>query len=128
MIDSALLQEKNLWKYLKNTESNLYLTIEENAWLSEHGTIRVGYQDGYLAFCAKDKDSGDLMFEVSGTPVDVEHGKMMLYVTPAYSSIPVGDYITDIQITTADGHVNTIFPPNVNQVGTFRITQQVTEG
>ena len=46
-------------KYLKNSESNLYLTIEENAWLTEHGTIRVGYQDGYLAFCAKD-DSGEL--------------------------------------------------------------------
>jgi len=81
-----------------------------------------------LLMQVKDKDSGDLMFEVSGTPVDVEQGKMMLYVTPAYSSIPVGDYITDIQVTTADGHVNTIFPPNVNQVGTFRITQQVTEG
>lgn len=47
-------------KYLKNTETNLYLTLEENAWLADHGTLRVGYQDGYLAFCAKDPATGDL--------------------------------------------------------------------
>lgn len=76
----------------------------------------------------KQKDSGDLMFEVSGTAVDVEHGKMMLYISPTDSAIPVGDYVTDIQVTTADGHVNTVFPANVNQVATFRVTPQVTEG
>lgn len=47
-------------QYLQSTETNRYLTIDENAWLSEHGTIRVGYQDNYLAFCAKDPNTGDL--------------------------------------------------------------------
>ena len=28
----------------------------EKAWLENHGAIRVGYQDNYMAFCARDKD------------------------------------------------------------------------
>ena len=43
-------------KYLQNAGTNRYLTVEENAWLENHGTIRVGVQDNYLAFCAADKD------------------------------------------------------------------------
>ena len=76
----------------------------------------------------RDKESNNVMFEVSGTAVDAEHGKMALLIEPNNTNIPVGDYVTDIQVTTADGSVNTIFPANVNQVATFRITPQVTEG
>ena len=76
----------------------------------------------------RDKESNNVMFEVEGTAVDVEHGKMALLITPSNTAISVGDYVTDIQVTTADGSVNTIFPANVNQVATFRITPQVTEG
>ena len=47
-------------KYLRNDEANLYLSTEEQDWLSAHGTIRVGYQDNYLAFCARDPDTGEL--------------------------------------------------------------------
>ena len=43
-------------KYLQNAGTNRFLTVEENAWLENHGTIRVGVQDNYLAFCAADKD------------------------------------------------------------------------
>ena len=68
------------------------------------------------------------VFTLSGTAVDVLNGKMALLLTPTQTNIAVGDYVTDIQLTTSDGSVNTIFPANVNQVGTFRITKQVTQG
>ena len=47
-------------KYLRNTEMNLFLNAEEKEWLDGHGTIRVGYQDNYLAFCASDPVTGEL--------------------------------------------------------------------
>ena len=68
-LDAALnrIQDENKYydqqlhdKYLKSTETNRYLTTSEKDWLSQHGTITVGYQDNYLAFCAKDQDTGEL--------------------------------------------------------------------
>ena len=47
-------------KYLKSTETSKYLSEHEKEWLSQHGTIKVGYQDNYLAFCAKDPANGEL--------------------------------------------------------------------
>lgn len=73
-------------------------------------------------------ENNNLMFTLTGTDVDVKNGKIALLFTPTQTSIPVGDYVTDIQITTSDGSVNTIFPADVNQIGTFRITEQVTTG
>ena len=47
-------------KYIKRVGANAFITTQEAEWLSEHGTIRVGYQDNYLAFCASDKATGEL--------------------------------------------------------------------
>ena len=47
-------------KYIRRVGANAFLTAEEVAWLAEHGTIRMGYQDNYLAFCAQDKNTGEL--------------------------------------------------------------------
>ena len=47
-------------KYLRTSSANLFLTADEKAWLAGHGSIRVGYQDNYLAFCAQDKKTGEL--------------------------------------------------------------------
>jgi len=71
-------------------------------------------------------NSDNLMFSIAGTPVDAKDGKMAILLTPVQTGIPVGDYNTDIQVTLADGSVNTIFPANVNQIGVFRVTEQVT--
>ena len=61
------IQDENIYynqelheKYLNNSETSLYLSTKEKDWLSEHGTIRVGYQDNYLAFCARDPETGEL--------------------------------------------------------------------
>ena len=47
-------------KYLKTSSANNYLNANEKTWLAGHGPIRVGYQDNYLAFCAKDPETGEL--------------------------------------------------------------------
>ena len=47
-------------KYLTTSGVNYFLTAEEKTWLSDHGTIKVAYQDNYLAFCAKDPETGEL--------------------------------------------------------------------
>ena len=47
-------------KYFKRSGANAFLTSDELDWLSGHGTIRVGYQDHYLAFCARDEETGEL--------------------------------------------------------------------
>ena len=36
------------------------MTADESRWLEKHGPIKVGYQDNYMAFCARDKETGEL--------------------------------------------------------------------
>ena len=52
--------EELYFKYFSASGINLYLNNSELDWLSEHGTIRVGYQVNYLAFCARDPKTGEL--------------------------------------------------------------------
>ena len=68
-LDAALnrIQDENKFyseelaaKYLRDSGTNRYLTVEESEWLNSHGPIRVGYQDNYLAFCATDPTTGEL--------------------------------------------------------------------
>ncbi len=68
-LDSALnkIQDEDKYydqmlydKYLKNPENRRYFNTSEKEWLEKHGKIRIGYQDNYLAFCAKDTASGEL--------------------------------------------------------------------
>ncbi len=73
-------------------------------------------------------NNNSLLFEVEGTPVDVEHGKVALLLTPEQTNIELGDYKCDIELIREDGEVHTIFPQNINQIGTLKITEQVTQG
>ena len=47
-------------EHVQRFGSNAFLTGDEKEWLASHGAIRVGYQDNYLAFCAKDEKTGEL--------------------------------------------------------------------
>lgn len=71
-------------------------------------------------------DDNQLMFELLGTSIDLQVGRIALILTPEMTNIAVGEYKTDIQLSTPDGMVNTIFPADVNKVGIFRVTEQVT--
>lgn len=71
-------------------------------------------------------DAGDVLLSKLAAEVNIVIGKFALVLTPSDTSIAVGDYNTDIQIQMSDGSVHTIFPADVNRVGVFRITEQVT--
>lgn len=71
-------------------------------------------------------EAGDVLLDKLATEVDLANGKVALILTPSDTSFEVGDYNTDIQIEMPDGSINTIFPADVNRVGIFRITEQVT--
>ena len=58
--ENSSFNQKLYDKYLKNTQTKRFLNDTEKKWLAKHGKIRVGYQDNYLAFCARDKASGEL--------------------------------------------------------------------
>ena len=47
-------------RYIRTAGANAFLSPDELDWLSENGPIRLGYQDNYLAFCAADKETGEL--------------------------------------------------------------------
>lgn len=68
-LDAAMnrIQDENKYynlqlheKYLSSTATNQYLSEIEKKWVLDHGVIRVGYQDNYLAFCASDEATGAL--------------------------------------------------------------------
>lgn len=60
-------------RYIKTTGTNAFLSTDELDWLSSHGTIRVGYQDNYLAFCAADKNGGRLTGALKDYLSNAEH-------------------------------------------------------
>ncbi len=69
-LDSAMLriQAENSYyaqqlteKYIHSSGANKLLSASELDWLAAHqNTIRVGYRAQYLAFCARDKNTGEL--------------------------------------------------------------------
>ncbi len=73
-----------------------------------------------------DENKKELKFTKEGEIIDAAAGKARIELKPADTALAVGDYVTDIQVTTDQGDVHTIFPQDINRVGFFRITEQVT--
>ena len=98
-------------RYMKTAGANAFLTTEELSWLSDHGTIRVGYQDNYLAFCAADKTSGELTGAMKDY-LDIASGCM----ENARLSFSAKAYPTMEKAVSAmkNGEVDCIFPANLS--------------
>lgn len=47
-------------RFNRASSVNRFLTDEEQEWLAEHKTIRVGYRDNFLPYCDQDDETGDL--------------------------------------------------------------------
>lgn len=118
-LDSALfaIQEEdryfsqNLYeKYLDNTESERYMSPDETEWLEEHGPIRIGYQDNYMAFCASDPSTGELTGALSNY-LDYASSRVVnsRLEFEAVSFPTANDAITALQ----NGEIDCMFPANM---------------
>ena len=96
-------------KYFRRTGANAYLPTEEVDWLKEHGTIRIGYQDNYLAFCAEDKETGEL----TGVLKDyLEHASdCMVNAHLDFETIAFPDVESAME-ALRKGEIDSIFPAN----------------
>ncbi|MDO4803983.1 MAG: transporter substrate-binding domain-containing protein [Lachnospiraceae bacterium] len=118
-LDAAMnrIQDENKYfnsqlndKYLRNTNASRYLTNREQCWLSEHGAIRVGYQDNYLAFCARDKSTGELTGALrdylDNASTVLENAELELTAV-AYPTV------ADAMEAMRNGEVDCVFPANL---------------
>ena len=98
-------------KYIKRVSSNAFLTEKEEDWLASHGAIRVGYQDNYLAFCAKDPDTGEL----TGALKDFLHTAQDC-LTDAHLDFETVAYPTAEEAYEAlrQGEIDCVFPSNLS--------------
>ena len=97
-------------KYLQRSNANQYLSAGEKAWLSSHGKIRVGYQDNYLSFCARDTGTGEL----TGALKDVLNyaSTCMKDANPEFEAVcysTPGEAIEALQ----KGEIDCMFPSNL---------------
>ena len=98
-------------KHLITTGANAFLSVEEKQWLESHGTIRIGYQDNYLAFCAADPETGELTgalkdyLELAGDCIANAH---LDFEAVAYPTA------TDAIDALKKGEVDCIFPANLS--------------
>ena len=119
-LDSALnsIQDENKYydqqlhdKYLKSRETNRYLNSSEREWLKQHGKIRVGYQDNYLAFCAKDPKTGEL----TGALKDYLDYASSAFENAEIEFEPVAyDTAAEAYKALKNGEIDCVFPSNIS--------------
>ena len=98
-------------KYIGYSGSELFLTPNELSWLAEHGPIRVGYRDNYLAFCAQDPDTGEL----TGALKDFldQASQIVKNAEIEFAAVPVSSPADSLDMLVS-GEVDCLFPTNVS--------------
>ncbi|MCR4655015.1 MAG: EAL domain-containing protein [Lachnospiraceae bacterium] len=109
--ENRYYNEQMYKKYISRAGANGFLLTNEKDWLSGHGTIKVGYQDNYLALCAQDKETGEL----TGVLKDY-----LIYASDCIPNVHIDfepvSYPTAEEAMNAlkDGDVDCVFPANLS--------------
>ena len=98
--------------YLNSGETARFLSTAEKGWLAEHGPVRVGYQDSYLAFCAKDPATGML----TGAMKDYLDYAATAFENAEITFEPVAFQTVNAAIEALqDGEIDCMFPANLTE-------------
>ena len=96
-------------KYSRTSTAHLGLSAWETAWLQQHGAIRVGYQDNYLAFCAADSN-GELTGALKDYLAMAEESLGNDHLNFEAVSFPTA---TEAMEALKQGDVDCVFPSNL---------------
>ncbi|MCR5327426.1 MAG: transporter substrate-binding domain-containing protein [Saccharofermentans sp.] len=113
---SAIMEEDRYYsqhlydKYQNNSGVERYLSTSELEWLEEHGTIRIGYQDNYLAFCASDPATGELTGALKDYLEYASNGVINAQIEFEAISFPTA---SDAMTALQNGEVDCVFPANL---------------
>ena len=111
-------------KYLDNSGAERYLSTDELAWLSEHGKIRVGYQDNYLAFCAKDPATGKLTGALSDYLDYASNGINNAQLEFEPIAYPTAE---DAMTALKNGEIDCMFPANLTVYDSERMGVEMSQ-
>ena len=98
-------------QYVRGSGVNTFISSGEQAWLSAHGPIRVGYRAGYLPFCDVDLMTGEFtgaLKEYFVQAAAVVKDADMEFVPMAYASVETA--LKALQ----DGEIDCVFPVNLS--------------
>ncbi len=109
-------------RYLGSTEVSLFLTDRENEWLMHHGSVRLGFQDKYLAFCAADENG-----ELTGALKDYLDAASTAFEN-AHLTFETVSYPTSAAAIAAlkNGEVDCMFPANLTPYEAEKLDVLVT--
>ena len=98
-------------QYVQLTKTNAYLSANLENWLTKRGTIRVGYWENYLPFCASDKETG----EVTGALKNwLAHASNCLKNTEIlFEAVPYPSTGAALAAMKS-GEIDCVFPVNLN--------------
>ena len=109
--EDPYFNERISQELLNNTKMNTFLTPDQEAWIREHGPIRVGYVENYLPFCETDRETGLL----TGALKDfLSHARNALrsddlqFETIAYLSV------NEAAEAMKAGEIDCVFPVNLS--------------
>ena len=109
--DNAYYNQELHSKYFKTLAFDLYLDENEKDWLSNHGKIKVGYQDNYLAFCAKDPKTGALTGALKDFLALASNSLKNAYID--FEPISYDTYALAMK-DLKEGKIDCVFPSNLS--------------
>ena len=109
--------------HYNTTKKDIFLTPDQEDWLSSHGDIRIGYLDDFLPFCQTDRGTGELT------------GALKDYLAHAVNSLRKDIQFEAIPYTTTEaalkamksGEIDCVFPVNLSSYDAEQMGVRLTD-
>ena len=90
-----------------NSRTNTTLTLDQEEWLIDHGSIRIGYREDYMPFCDLNDETGELTGALSDFIAHAINNQSSPYLN--FEMVPY-DTVEDALNALEAGQVDCVFP------------------